>query len=240
MTSPEIFSDPAALAEGAAEAFAWSAVEASAQRGIFHVALAGGSTPRRMYERLAQSDFARTLPWRRIQVYWGDERCVPPKHPDSNYAMAQQALLGQIALPSENIHRIPGELGAAQAAALYAQELRGSFSTPLPVFDLVLLGLGDDGHTASLFPGSAALDESQAWTAAVEHRLPPLPLVDRVTLTLPVLNAARTVIFLVSGTGKREMLQRVLAPIEGEALPAQRVQPLAGQVRWLVDQAAGG
>lgn len=235
---PEIFPDPLALGEAAAEVFAWLAVEAAVQRGVFHVALAGGSTPRRLYERLAQSDYGRTLPWRRIQIYWSDERCVPPAHPESNYRLAQQALLAHIAIPPENIHRIAGEYSPAQSADLYIQELRQQFDTPLPTFDLMLLGLGNDGHTASLFPGSPALEEKSRWVAAVEHRYPPLPMVDRITLTLPVINAARSVIFMVSGKSKREILRRVFSEPVGDPLPAQQVQPTSGDLRWLVDEDA--
>jgi 6-phosphogluconolactonase len=190
------------------------------------------------------------LDWEHIHVFWGDERCVPPDHPDSNYHMARSAFLERVDIPEENIHRVRCEGSPEQAAAAYEEELR-DFFTPesgslspqdLPLFDLIWLGLGEDGHIASLFPGTTAVKEHQRWVVAVEHRQPPMPMMDRVTLTLPVINAARQVTFLVSGASKAARLEQVLAPHESdeEPLPAQLVQPEDGNLLWLVDETARG
>lgn len=237
----KVFPDTAALAQAAARRILHVGKEAIRRRGRFTLLLSGGSTPGAVYPRLALPvEFAR-LDWRRVHLYWGDERCVAPDHPDSNYALVHQALLDHISLPEENIHRIQGELGAAAAATAYEADLRREFldlQEGLPVFDLVMLGLGDDGHTASLFPGVNALDETERWAVAVDHSLPPPPLVPRVTVTLPVINAARRVLFLVAGGQKSEILYRVLMAAEMPRLPAQRVQPGSQQLEWLVDQPA--
>jgi 6-phosphogluconolactonase len=175
-----------------------------------------------------------------VYIFWSDERCVPPGLPDSNYLMACLALLDPARVPARNIHRIPGELEPLRAAARYEAQLRQFFAGDgLPRFDLILLGLGEDGHTASLFPGSPALHEQERWAVAVEHTTPPPPLVPRVTLTLPVLNAAAHVIYLVSGANKAERLAQVLhGPVALEPLPAQLVSPANGALLWLVDRAA--
>lgn len=197
----------------------------------FTVALSGGSTPRRLYELLAASPFRERIPWAQTHVFWGDERCVPPDHPDSNYHLARQALLDRVPLLARNVHRILGELEPEQAAAAYRAELLTALGDDRR-FDLVLLGLGDDGHTASLFPGTAALQERTLAAAVVYvERLASW----RITLTLPTLNAARHVLFLVSGANKAPALVRVLA---GEPLPAGLVRPPQGQLTWLVDRAA--
>jgi 6-phosphogluconolactonase len=205
---------------------------------LFTLLLSGGSTPGAVYQRLAEPGRSARLDWSRVHLFWGDERCVPPDHADSNYAMIQRILLDRIPLPAENVHRIPGERGADESAETYAAELRRFFEddpVKLPVFDLILLGLGEDGHTASLFPGTAALDETVRWAVGVE---PPPPLVPRVTVTLPVINAARQIIFLVTGGAKADILFRVLMRKESTPLPAQRVNPNSGRITWLVDQQA--
>jgi 6-phosphogluconolactonase len=235
MPEVEVLPDARALAERAAEVFTSLAGQTLLTRSVFTVALAGGSTPQQMYTRLARAK----IDWERIQFFWGDERCVPPSSIDSNFRAANEALLGFIPVPGENIHRIPGELPAEEAALEYEEELRRFFGKQTQRFDLVLLGLGGDGHTASLFPGNPALHEKKHWTAAVRHDVPPPPLVDRVTLTLPVLNAAAQVFFLVSGAEKADRLAQVLdGPSQPDLLPAQAVRPIHGTVRWLVDQAA--
>lgn len=241
MVDVEIISDAAALAEAAARRFVLWAQTAVADRGRFCVALSGGVTPHSLYALLCQPPHAGQVDWRHVHLFWGDERCVPPDHADSNFRAVREALLDRELLPGENIHRIPGELLPQQAADTYEQDLRRFFGGgDLPRFDLILLGLGDDGHTASLFPASPALLETQRWAVPVEHTVPPLPLVPRVTLTLPVLNAAGQVLFLVSGAGKASILARVLRPPDSmmESLPAQRIHPLPGRVTWLVDRAA--
>ena len=243
MPEVEVLPDLRSLAERAAERFIHLAGEAlrtlrQAQgetSGRFTVALAGGSTPQQMYTQLARAQ----VDWERVHFFWGDERCVPPGHADSNYRMAEEALLSHISIPTWNIHRIPGELPVKEAAQVYEEALHRFFSNETPHFDLVLLGLGGDGHTASLFPGTPAIREKSRWVAAVIHNIPPPPLVNRVTLTLPILNAAAQVLFLVSGAEKAERLAQVLhGPFQPDLLPAQAVKPVNGAVRWLVDQTA--
>jgi len=233
-----VLSGPAEVAAaGAAEVLA-RAGEAVAARGAFALALSGGTTPRALYALLAEpaGAFAARMPWPRTQVFFGDERHVPPDHPDSNFRMAQEALLARVPIPAENVHRIRGELpDAAGAAAAYEGELRAVLGSD-PALDLVLLGLGEDGHTASLFPGSPALEERERWVAAA--------WVEglgawRITLTLPVLERAREVVFLVAGASKAEALRRALrGGAQPEPVPAARVRPREGRLLWLADRAA--
>ncbi len=240
MTPPELRRVPGAeeLASMAAEEVARAASRAVAARGRFVVALAGGSTPRRLYALLADesASYRARIPWERTHVFFGDERTVPPEHPDSNYRMAREALLDRV--PVASVHRIRG--ADPDAADAYEDELRRFFGIQSggapPRLDLVLLGLGTDGHTASLFPGSPALDERIRWVMS--------PLVERlgtrrITLTLPILNRARGALFLVSGAEKAGALARVIAPARGEEpLPAARVRPEGGGLVWIVDDAA--
>jgi len=221
---------PAVLAEAGAALFARCAHEAIRARGRFSVALAGGSTPRPLYARLAHPPYPSDVDWGRVHVFFGDERCVPPGHPHSNYRMAAAAMLDVLSLPPENIHRIRGEAPPQQAAAEYEAALRAFFGAQ-PRFDLVLLGLGMDGHTASLFPGSAALEEQERWAAA---SYAPAQHAWRVTLTYPALNAARTAAFLVSGEAKRPILEAVLRGGGETRYPAQGIRPEAGELLWLV------
>lgn len=227
----KIFPNPTALVEYAANLFAQMAAAAP---GRFSVALSGGSTPRALYERLSANDMAERIPWPEVHLFWGDERCVPPDHPDSNYGMTAAALLSRIPLPAENIHRIQSELPPREAAHRYEAEMRAFFGE-IPTFDLVFLGIGEDGHTASLFPGSPALAESVRWAVDVEHTTPPPPLVSRVTLTFGVLNAARRVVFLTSGASKAQIFAQIW---RGADFPAARIRPQNGQVLWLIDKAA--
>jgi 6-phosphogluconolactonase len=229
-----ICADYESLCHEAARRFA-SAAEATGRRP-FRVALSGGGTPRRLYEFLASAEFQRRIPWERVHFFWGDERMVPHDHPQSNYRLARDTLLKHVRIPPKNIHPVPVSLPLAQAATEYEQELRRHFGRRwgFPEFDLILLGLGDDGHTASLFSGSPALHEKQRWVAA--HQPPHLP--GRITLTLPVLNAARRVFFLVSGDTKATAL-RVALEASGH-LPAQLVHPKKGELLWLADSAAAG
>lgn len=233
MSTLIILPNPDALAQEAAVRFVELAREAIAQRGRFVAALAGGSTPRATYSLLTREPFASDVDWSRVHLFWGDERCVSPDHPKSNYRMARETLLDYVPIPSENVHRIPGELAPTRAAAVYARELT-AFLAPRDRFDLVLLGLGEDGHTASLFPGSPVLEERAQVVAAVyaEHLQS-----WRVTLTLSPINAARHVVFLVSGAAKEKALARVRA---GEPLPAGLVRPTRGPLTWLVDRDAAG
>ena len=222
--------------EAAAALVVDRAAEAIAARGVFTIALAGGSTPKPVYERLASADRAASIDWSRVHVFFGDERCVPPDDPQSNYRMAREAVLSRVPIPNHNIHRIRGEDPPDAAAQAAERSLRGLCpDAAVPSLDIVLLGLGDDGHTASLFPGTAALRETS--------RLVVPQYVDklrcwRVTFTAALINAARHVAFLVEGAGKATTLQAVTeGPFQPDVLPSQLVQP-AGGVDWLVDVAA--
>lgn len=230
----ETLPSPSAVAETAAHLFVAAAAEAIAARGQFTVALSGGSTPEALYRWLAQPEHAAQVDWPRTQVFFGDERSVPPEDARSNWGKAQETLLGHVPLPTENLHRIPGELSPEEGAARYERELAEHFGPDgVPRFDLVLLGMGDDGHTASLFPGMAALDERERWAAATDVPEYVRPYVPRVTLTFPVLNAARRVLFLVTGKGKAAGAAEVLSG--NSTLPAARVRPTDGALIWLLD-----
>jgi 6-phosphogluconolactonase len=233
-----IYPTPEDLARGAAEIMTDLAQAAVAARGRFTLALAGGGTPRPVYRRLAEPEFAGRIPWDHVHVFFGDERCVPPTDQRSNFRMAKEALLDRVPLSADNIHRVCGEDDPTRAALAYEQDLRRFFATDHPpVFDLICLGLGGDGHTASLFPGTAGLHEQERWVTAQF-----VPAMDawRVTFTPPLLNAARIVVFIVAGVDKADILERVLkGPYEPGVLPAQLVRPDQGRIRWLVDAAAG-
>jgi 6-phosphogluconolactonase len=232
-----VFDDAEAVARAAAETFARLAREAVEERGAFSVALSGGTTPRRVYELLASDDYKERVSWSKVHVFFGDERAVPPDHSESNYRMASEALLSRVNIPPENVHRIEGLGDAAANASDYESIMRGFFGdAEWPRFDLVLLGMGDDGHTASLFPGTSALEESRAWVAPnwVEKLQ-----AWRITLTAPAINAARHVIFLVTGTAKAERLHEVLnGTHDPSRLPSQNIAPRDGTLEWYVDRAA--
>lgn len=241
----EIAAGVDALMATAAERFVALAAAATSTSGRFTVALSGGGTPRRLYALLATSQWASRVSWSRVEVFWGDERCVPATDPASNYRMARESLLDHVPLDAARVRRVRGEDEPEVAASAYERELRAAFATPAgpprldsgACFDLVLLGLGADGHTASLFPHSAALHETERWAVAVTASAAPAR---RVTLTLPVLNAAADVLFLVAGRDKASALARVLEGArEPEALPAQLICPLHGGLHWLVDAEAG-
>jgi 6-phosphogluconolactonase len=203
----------------------------------FSLALAGGNTPRRVYELLATERFKHRVEWVKVDLFFGDERCVPSNHPESNYAMVYETLISQVPIPAKNVHRIIGEGRPEESARVYENQLRTFFAgMSWPRFDLVLLGMGVDGHTASLFPGSEALSENAKWVVATQ---PQGAEHDRITLTVPVFNHAAQVMFLVTGAGKAERLAQVLKAEPGrQPLPAQAIQPLDGSVEWLVDSAA--
>jgi 6-phosphogluconolactonase len=230
---------PQDLFQAAADEVLHAATDAVAQRGRSTIALSGGSTPKNLYTLIAANS-SPSLPWEKVFFFWGDERHVPPEDPDSNYRMAQETILSKIPIPPANIFRIPGENPDASAAAeAYEQTLRKFFAVApgeFPRFDLILLGMGPDGHTASLFPETAALQEKSRLVVAnwVEKMK-----TSRITLTLPVLNAARRVAFLVSGADKAAVLHEVLegnAP--GEKYPSKLVRPSQGKLIWFVDRAA--
>src|SRR3989442_3274545 len=233
-----VCADPAALAETAANLIIDIATEAVRERGRFMLCLAGGETPRATYARLALPAFSERVRWDRTWAFFGDERVVPPDHPESNYRMAHETLLSRVPIPPAQILRMRGEDADAEgAAAAYAAALAEVFGTrrgELPRFDLVLLGLGVDGHTASLFPNSPVLLERFRSVAAVHVAAAKIP--QRLTLTFPVLNAAARVLFLVTGAEKAKILQKVLD--EPATLPATMVRPTDGELIWLVDPAA--
>jgi 6-phosphogluconolactonase len=229
-----VCADPAAAARLCAERFAAAAGEAVDARGRFAVALAGGGTPRRAYALLAEEPFASAVPWQRAQFWWGDERCVPPGHPRSNFRMAREALLAHIPFDGGGVHRVRGELGAVRAAALYERELGDAWDGGMPRLDLVHLGMGGDGHTASLFPFASALLEHRRLAAPALHDGEP-----RVTLVVPVLTSARRLDFLVTGADKAVRLRQVLrGALDPLRIPAQLVRPASGEPVWIVDEAA--
>ena len=232
-----VFDGAEDVARAAAERFVELAQSAADERGRFAVALAGGSTPKRTYELLAGEDYAGRVDWSKVHIFFGDERMVPPDDEESNYRMASEAMLSRLPVPPENVHRINGLGDAVANARLYEDELRTFFNNDAwPSFDLVLLGMGDDGHTASLFPGTQALDEQADWVAAnwVEKLN-----AYRVTLTAPAINRAAHVIFLVTGANKAAPLREVLrGELDPRRLPSQLIKPLEGSLEWLVDKAA--
>ncbi|MBI3951061.1 MAG: 6-phosphogluconolactonase [Acidobacteria bacterium] len=228
------------VSQRAAELFVQLADEAISAKGRFAVALSGGSTPRALYTLLASDSFRDRVTWPKVHLFWGDERCVPPDHPDSNYHMARESLLDQVPIPQENVHRMPAEQeDHERAAADYEETLQTFFGLKpgqLPRFDLILLGMGEDGHTASLFPGTLALKVTDRLVAAnyVEKLK-----AQRLTLTVPVINNAATVVFLISGASKARVLKDVL---EGQydpmRLPSQLIRPSEGRLIFIVDHAA--
>ena len=236
---PEIrtYPDEQQLMQAAADEIVAVAQESIASRGRFSIALSGGSTPKSLYLLLATPDYASRFQWEEVHVFWGDERCVPPEHVDSSYGMARETLLDHVPIPPGNIHRIHGEDNPAKAALDYAQVLHAFFSNAAnPRFDFILLGMGDDGHTASLFPGTAALHEQTRWV--VENYVETKQLW-RITLSPFAINSAVNVAFLVSGANKAERLRDVhRGAYQPDRLPAQIVNPANGQLLWLVDSAS--
>jgi 6-phosphogluconolactonase len=240
MAELKVFDTVSALMHGAANEIVSAAGSAVADHGRFSWALSGGSTPRDLYRLLASDGYRDRMPWNAIHFFWGDERHVPPDHPDSNFRMAREAMLDAVPVPPSNIHRVPAEeTDASRAAAEYEATLRSFFGLGAgewPRFDLILLGLGKDGHTASLFPGGDALNEREKLVVA--------PWVEaqktfRVTFTPPVLNHALRAMFLAAGDDKAEALRAVLEGArEPERYPAQVVEGSEGNVSWWVDRAA--
>ncbi len=237
MGTIETLADPAALARHVA---AWMTAAASAAvsaaGGDFRICLSGGSTPKLLYETLAGDAFARKFPWPRVDWYWGDERFVPYDHPESNYRMAREAMLARAPVPAEKIHPMPADGTPDDAALRYERLLQqeygaASLDPARPFFDIMLLGLGPDGHTASLIPGEPVLEERQRWVAAVAHGRPEV----RITLTYPAIESSRQVAFLVTGAEKAAILGAIQAG--GSQVPAARVKPV-GMLTWFVDRAA--
>ena len=233
-TIVEVLPDKSALIERSLELVLAKIEDAIAQRGLATIALAGGSTPKPLYEKLAEQD----LPWKKIHVFWGDERYVPADHPDSNQGMARRAWLDQVPLPAANIHPMPTDASdPAAAAAQHEAEVQAFFTIStgtFPAFDIILLGIGDDGHTASLFPHTDALQvRDRLITVGNKDGQP------RLTFTAPLINQAHAVLFLVAGASKRPALNHIFAPEDDDTLyPARLIQP-QGELWWLLDHAAG-
>lgn len=234
----QIFPTLDSLSLAAARRFAGTVQEAVEQRGLALVALSGGSTPLRLFHLLSAPPFAGQALWEAVHFFWCDERCVPPDDPQSNYGQARQALFLPLGIPQENLHRVLGELPPQQAALAYRETLRQHRSPGLewPAFDLALLGLGADGHTASLFPDMPVLEDTPVLVAAADYQGRPA---NRVTLTPLVLNSARKVLFLAAGADKADAVAQTLSgqpnPLH---FPAQRIQPTAGSLTWFLDEAA--
>jgi 6-phosphogluconolactonase len=231
-----IYPNPHKLAAAAASLILETALAHLNKGDSFTLVLSGGSTPALTYQQLVEQARSQDLDGSRIQIFWGDERCVPPDHEQSNYHMARTKMLDQLPIPADNIHRMACENDPYAGASNYEDLLRSHFpNQTFPAFDLILLGLGDDGHTASLFPGTDILDEQERWVAPVY-----VPHLNswRISLTLPALNAAGKVAFLVAGVGKAATVQKILNP-DGlsESYPAQLIQPI-GKLLWLLDQPA--
>jgi len=236
MNIVKTYPNVAVLSAAAAELFAEKACQAVEKRGRCHVALAGGGTPRLMYELLAKEPYCTTLPWDKIHVYWGDERCVPAHHNLSNQLMARQSLLDHVPIPEGNIHPIVYENSPSTAAEDYEKMLRATFEGQIPQFDVVFLGLGDNGHTASLFPDTDVLKIQDRWVSPVYVAEQDLY---RVTLMAPIINQATAIIFLVAGSTKAQVIKEVIeGPRDSTRLPAQLIQPGNGELYWLLDHEA--
>ena len=231
----------AEVALAAAKLFADTVSTVAASRGVARVAISGGSTPKTMFEFLADPShpFAGSIPWSKLQLFWVDERCVPPTHPESNYGMTLAAMLSKVPLPAENVHRMEGELDPEEASWRYEAEIRNTFKlegAETPTFDLILLGLGPDGHTASLFPHTQALNEMERLVVA-NHVLQKETW--RITLTRPVINQGVEVAFLIEGAGKAQVLHDVfLGAYDPESKPSQLIRPASGRLTLLLDGAA--
>jgi len=233
-----VYENPETLAQAAAEMFAARVSAAAASRGVARVAISGGTTPKRMFQLLAEK-FQTKIDWTKLQLYWVDERTVGPNDADSNFRMTREALLDRVSLPKENVHRIEGELPPEEAASRYEAELRNSMKlegAESPAFDLLLLGMGDDGHTASIFPHTEAVNNFGH--LAIANQVPQKDTW-RVTLTWPVINAAKSVAFLIEGAAKAARLHDVLlGKYDPETLPSQLIRPTSGKLEFLLDVAA--
>ena len=235
-TEVRVYSGMEALSTAAGELFTETARTSAAVRGRFAVALSGGRTPLPTYRLLSQPPYSELVPWDKTHVFWGDERCVPPDDPRNNAATALDELLNHVLIPANQIHRIVCEASPREAADRYEAVLRNFFQDRGPRFDLIFLGIGEDGHTASLFPGSPALDEQERW---VKEAYQPEQRMHRVTLTAVAINAASRIAFLVQGRDKSTILQKIFANAGApERLPAQHIRPNRGELIWLIDEEA--
>jgi len=233
-----IYPDIATLSHDAAQHIVRIANESIATYGRFTMALSGGTTPRKTYELLGSEPYSRQINWTLVHIFWGDERSVPPESPDSNYRMAHEILLSKIPIPAVQVHRmLANEPNRDAASQEYVEEMQRVFATDdIPSFDLIQLGMGPEGHTASLFPHQEALHEERRLVMPVSVPKPPP---DRLTFTPPLLNAARNLLFLVTGSDKADALHAVLeGPYQPDEYPAQIVRPPNGEVVWMVDTAA--
>ena len=230
---------PAEVAKAAAQLFTDAVINAASARGVARVAISGGTTPKAMFALLAAEPFASQIPWDKLDLFWVDERCVPPDHADSNYRMTREALLSKVPLPADRIHRMEGELDPEVAAARYESTIRNAFrleGAETPTFDLILLGMGDDGHTASLFPHTEGLNDL---THIVIANHVPQKDTWRITLTSPVINQGREVAFLIEGAAKAQVLHDVfLGPFQPDTYPSQIIRPASGRLALLLDSAA--
>ena len=229
--------NPAELAHAGAGILFNEVMSSIERKNAFTLAVSGGSTPRAMHCLLAQEPYQSNIPWGKTHLFWVDDRCVPLSDKASNYGAALKDFLEKIPMPPDRIHPMPTTITPSEGADRYQKDLKAFFhpgGKGYPVFDLVFLGIGTDGHTASLFPGHEALEEKEKWVVAVKGGK---PNVNRLTLTFPVLNAAGKIVFLVSGKGKAEILRRLLGG-KGTSLPAQRIKPAKGKLIWLVDRDA--
>jgi len=232
----KIFPSPEDLAVHVAEEFKQLSVSAGRHQEKIHIALSGGSTPKILFRLLAQAPYHDDINWRLLHFFWGDERCVPPDHPESNYGMIRENLLQHIEIPESNIHRIQGEIAPDEAANSYSTEIQQNVPSGIngfPRFDLILLGMGEDGHTASLFPDSDVLKIKDKICAVAVH---PVSGQKRVTLTMPVINHAKKVAFMVTGESKREMVSEIFNQAPGfDKYPASLIHPSHGEIEWLLD-----
>lgn len=233
----KIFPDKNMLIQESAASIAGLIKKLLIEKGKCSFVLAGGSTPEGVYETLASGAYRERIDWSKVHLFWGDERCVLPDHPGSNYRMANEALIDHIAIPQENVHRIPAEKEPAIAANEYESSLRKFYGdkADFPTFDIVLLGIGEDGHTASLFPGTSALEENRRWVTEVYvSKLD----VYRITMTLPVINNGKNIIFLVAGAPKADIVKHVYNRTDA-TYPAMQVEPVDGKLVYFLDKAAG-
>lgn len=232
----EVHADAKAASHAVAAGLAARARAAVEARGRFSVALSGGSAPVEAYRLLGEEPYRSQVPWEAVHLFWGDERCVPPAHERSNYGMAEDAFIRRVPIPAENVHRMRGELSPADGAAAYAEEVAAYFGSGVPRFDLIHLGIGPDGHTASLFPFAPTL---RVWDRTVIHALYP-PLGEwRITLTLPALLAAARVEFLALGRSKADIVRAaVRGPLDPFRVPAQLIRPAPGELAWVLDEGA--
>jgi len=236
MSTIKVFPNSESLSRYAADLFARSAREAVAKRGRFAVALSGGNTPRRTYELLASEDYKGELPWDSVHIFWGDERCVPLSSKESNAGEAMRLWLNSAPIPESHVHPVDGTLKPEAAAEKYEAEITRFFGDAQPVFDLILLGLGENGHTASLFPETPVLDERSRFVREVY--VPELEMY-RITLTAPAINRSALVTFLIFGGKKADVVREVLeGPNEPNHLPAQLINPTNGELLWIIDESA--